>query len=222
MLEKSPGLFLSAARELLQLCPFARFVVIGDGPLLESLRDLAGRLDILNFVTFTGWVGGSVPLALRGLDAIVNPSLRGWSETFCVANIEAMSMEVPLVTFAVGGSVYVYWLTIVVLPLLIITVAGVGEYVRGPHAAGASGIATDTTDFTVTPNAVVVNTATPVAIARAVHHLVSHPQLRAELGRAGRRTVTERFHLSRQMEQYSDLYSNLHHQRLELEVRPLR
>jgi hypothetical protein len=33
----------------------------------------------------------------------VNPSLRGWSETFCISNIEGMSMELPLVTYAVGG-----------------------------------------------------------------------------------------------------------------------
>jgi glycosyltransferase involved in cell wall biosynthesis len=94
---------LTAARQLLRLYPFARFVVVGDGPLRESLQDLAGRLGISDRVTFTGWVGSEVPLVLRGLDVMVNPSLRGWSETFCVANIEAMSMQVPLVTFAVGG-----------------------------------------------------------------------------------------------------------------------
>lgn len=102
--EKNPGLFLLAAYELLQLHPFARFVVIGDGPLRGALQDLAARLDIAHAVTFTGWVGAELPEALLGLDAVVNPSLRGWSETFCVANTEAMSMAVPLVTFAVGGA----------------------------------------------------------------------------------------------------------------------
>jgi hypothetical protein len=37
------------------------------------------------------------------MDVVVNPSLRAWSETFCIVNIEVMAMEIPLITFAVGG-----------------------------------------------------------------------------------------------------------------------
>ena len=101
--EKNPGLFLQAAYEILQLYPFARFTVIGDGALRGSLEDLAARLQISWAVHFTGWVGEELPQMLAGLDIVINTSLRGWSETFCIANIEVMSMEVPLITFAVGG-----------------------------------------------------------------------------------------------------------------------
>jgi glycosyltransferase involved in cell wall biosynthesis len=87
----------------------------------------------------------------------------------------------------------------------------VGEYVLSP--AQEDSVAANATDgrplFTVSPNAVIVNSATPDAIAQAVHHLILYPKLREELGRAGRRTVTERFHLARQMDQYSRLYTAL-------------
>lgn len=37
------------------------------------------------------------------MDVVVNPSLRAWSETFCIVNIEVLAMQKPLITFAVGG-----------------------------------------------------------------------------------------------------------------------
>jgi len=56
-------------------------------------------------VEFKGWISDQETLAriLISLDVVVNPSLRAWSETFCISNIEAMSLGIPLVTFAVGG-----------------------------------------------------------------------------------------------------------------------
>jgi hypothetical protein len=35
-------------------------------------------------------------------------SLRAWGETFCVANIEVMSLQIPLITFSVGGKAEYY------------------------------------------------------------------------------------------------------------------
>lgn len=181
--EKSPGLFLQAAEKILQLYPFARFTFVGDGVLSESLKQLAERLKIRWAVTFLGWVSDDLPQLLKTFDIVVNPSLRAWSETFCIANIEVMSMEVPLVTFGVGG---------------------IGEYVRGP--TGSSSNAT----FTVTSNAVLVNIATPEAIADAVHYLILYPSERTRLGKEGRRSVEKFFTVERQMEQYSRLYTQLH------------
>jgi glycosyltransferase involved in cell wall biosynthesis len=183
--EKNPGLFLQMAHELLRLHPFVRFTVVGDGVLRASLEDLAARLQISWAVHFAGWAGGDdLPGVLAGVDVVVNPSLRAWSETFCIANIEAMSMEVPLVTFAVGG---------------------VGEYVRKPSQDEAEHDAL----FSVSENAVVVHRATPEAIAAAVHHLVLRPELRRALGQAGRQTVLTHFTVSRQMSQYAQLYARL-------------
>lgn len=182
--EKSPGLFLQAAYEILQRYPFARFTFVGDGILSDSLKQLAQRLRIDWAVTFLGWVSEDLPPLLRTFDIVVNPSLRAWSETFCIANIEVMSMEVPLVTFGVGG---------------------IGEYVRGPSESGKSKV-----PFTVASNAVLVNTATPEAVAEAVHYLILHPEVRKRLGVEGRRSVEKFFTVERQMEQYAKLYSDLH------------
>jgi glycosyltransferase involved in cell wall biosynthesis len=41
---------------------------------------------------------------VQGLDILVNPSLRAWSETFCIANVEAMAAGLPVVSFGVGGT----------------------------------------------------------------------------------------------------------------------
>ena len=185
--EKNPGLFLQAAYEILQLHPFARFTVVGDGALRAPLEDLAARLQISWAVHFVGWVSSEqLPQVLAGLDIVINTSLRAWSETFCISNIEAMSMEVPLVTFAVGG---------------------IGEYVQKPFNADADSTAIP--DYAVSSNAVVVNRATPLALARAVHYLITHPAERRSIGRRGRETVLSYFTIKRQMQQYSELYSSL-------------
>jgi glycosyltransferase involved in cell wall biosynthesis len=68
-------------------------------------------LGIEHAVEFIGWVSTTeLPRYLSDLDILVNPSLRGWSETFCISNIEGMSMELPLVTFAVGGNEIFFFL----------------------------------------------------------------------------------------------------------------
>ena len=187
------GLFLQAAYEILRVHPLVRFTVVGDGVLRASLEDLAARLQISWAVHFAGWVGGDdLPGVLAGMDVVVNPGLV--LETFCIANIEAMSMQAALVTFAVGG---------------------VGEYVREPGVGGgrggtrAAGAQQGEEAFSVSENAVVVHRASPEALAAAVHHLVLHPELRRALGTAGRRTVLQRFSVARQMEQYAMLYDSL-------------
>jgi glycosyltransferase involved in cell wall biosynthesis len=184
--EKSPGLFLQAAHRLLQQYPFARFTVVGDGVLRASLEDLAARLQISWAVHFAGYVPVSdLPAVLAGMDIVVNPSLRAWSETFCIANAEALSMELPLVTFAAGG---------------------VGEYVAQPSQQQQDERGQD---FSMSENAVVVHRATPAALASAVLHLVLRPELRRSLGRAGRQTISEGFTVERQMRQYKELYLQL-------------
>eukprot|EP01032_Pedospumella_encystans_P009094 gene9094-10737_t len=197
--EKSPGLFLQMAYEILQHHPFTRFSIIGDGPLRSHLENLAERLKISWAVHFTGWASAAdLPGLLAGVDIVVNPFL--WPETFCIANIEVMSMGVPLVTFAVGG---------------------IGEYVQHPalhhHYHGNSSIDarhTDSSfdmqgDFSVSRNAVVVNRATPVALARAALHLIRRPALRRYLGLNGRQTVLDHFKVERQMQEYGVLYDSL-------------
>ena len=95
------------------------FIVIGDGEIRRELevftRWLFARLsqsqvDILSelegpdpLVKFIGWVKrDELPQVLSTVDVLVNPSLRD-SETFCIANLEAMAAGAALVTFANGG-----------------------------------------------------------------------------------------------------------------------
>ena len=157
--------------------------MMGDGSLGGHLKELAARLGIQSAVQFAGMVAPSaLPALLRRLHMVVNPSLI--YETFCISNIEAMSMQLPLITFAVGG---------------------IGEYVAEPLSPSPPA----TEPFSVAANAVLVNTAQPAAIAAAAQFLIEHPEVRLSLGRAARRTVESFYSVERQMRQYEDLYSSL-------------
>lgn len=104
--EKNPGLFLQTAHHLYYTLQQkqVRFRLIGDGAVRSQLQQLSVRLQIAHLVDFVGWVSSAdLPAYISDLDLVVNPSLRAWSETFCIANLEVMAMNVPLVTFAVGG-----------------------------------------------------------------------------------------------------------------------
>lgn len=101
---KNPGLFMQAAYHILQSFAFARFVIIGDGSLRKDLEELAERLQIVDKVEFRGFVSyKNLPDHLADIDVLINTSLGGFWETFCISNIEAMAMEIPMVTFAIGG-----------------------------------------------------------------------------------------------------------------------
>jgi glycosyltransferase involved in cell wall biosynthesis len=90
---------------------------------------------------------------------------------------------------------------------------GIGDYVAQPAPVQQTTSNASSTDnppaFSVSANAVIVNIATPEAIADAVLFLGDNPALRADLGRAGRQTVLDYFTVDRQMEQYSVLYAEL-------------
>jgi sugar transferase (PEP-CTERM/EpsH1 system associated) len=79
----------------------ARLVVVGDGPLRESLRGLAAELGISSLTWFPGAVG-NVRELLRAFDLFVLPSLaEGISNTL----LEAMATGLPLLATATGGNV---------------------------------------------------------------------------------------------------------------------
>ena len=89
---------------------------------------------------------------------------------------------------------------------------GIGEYVEDPkkNAEMKDTSADDSTaEYSVSSNAVVVNRATPLAIAHAAHYLIAHPAVRRSIGLKGRQTVLSYFTIQRQMEQYADLYAFL-------------
>lgn len=55
-------------------------------------------------ITFAGALYGDDLVSLmRSFTALINTSLRFESETFCIANVEAMALGVPVVSFGIGG-----------------------------------------------------------------------------------------------------------------------
>lgn len=74
--------------------------VFGDGPLRDSLDELAHRRGCAELIAFEGQVGRSDLLrALLDTDVCVLPSL---SESFCKARLDAMLCGVPVLTTPVG------------------------------------------------------------------------------------------------------------------------
>ena len=157
----------------------------GGGALRPHVIALCHKLQIAYAFDFPGWVSFErLPRALLGVDILVNPSLRDWSETFCIANIEAMALGIPLVTFAVGG---------------------VGQYVEAPQTR-SSASPDSYPSFEMGGNAVVISRPHPLAVRDAVEFLVGHPVEGAALAQRGVARVQRHFSLAEQMRRYRDFY----------------
>ena len=68
-------------------------------------------------------------------------------------------------------------------------------------------------DFSLSSNAVVVNRATPQALAKAAYYLIIHPDVSESIGKQGRETILSYYTIERQMKQYEELYLYLHYNR---------
>mgnify|MGYP001424211494 CR=1 FL=1 len=103
--EKSPGLLVHAASIILAQRPLARVVFVGDGAARSQCELLTRAYGLEHRVSFVGAVYGAEKVAsyYASFDLIVQPALRAWSETFCIANLEAMASARPVVSFGVGG-----------------------------------------------------------------------------------------------------------------------
>ncbi len=99
--EKGNAYLLEAAAEVLRHEPEVTFVLIGDGPLRDTLQQQARDLGIAEKVLFTGFVS-DIQAALAALDIVVIPSLR---EGFGLALVEAMAAGKPVVATKVGGMI---------------------------------------------------------------------------------------------------------------------
>jgi glycosyltransferase involved in cell wall biosynthesis len=91
--------FLKAAAEILNRHPSARFLVIGDGPLLPELMKIADELRLFPSLIFTGQ-RSDIPQVLAALDVLVFSSR--W-EGLPVTLLEGMAASKPVVATAVDG-----------------------------------------------------------------------------------------------------------------------
>jgi len=96
---KNFGLFLRAARQVIDSGIEAKFVLIGDGPLREELQEMTNNLGLTHHVVFAGF-RENVFKVLSMLDVFV---LCSNSETFPLALIEAMALKKPVISTNVGG-----------------------------------------------------------------------------------------------------------------------
>lgn len=185
-IDKNPGLVLLTAKYLLSKYQHLRFIFIGDGAIKAKMEDLAKRLDINDSVEFVGWiVTEELPVWLKQLDIVINTSMRK-GETFCISNIEVMSMSIPLVTFGVSG---------------------IGQYI---DARPLDSFNHSNQSFQVMNNLVLVHEASPKAIGEAIEVLILNATLRNIIGVNARRTVLNYFSTSKQMKEYENLYLSLY------------
>ncbi len=92
---------LDVVVQALQDVPEATLEVVGDGPMLESWRELAGRIGVQDRVHFLGWLSQKeCAERLHGCCALVLPSLY---ECGGAVVLEAMAMARPVIATAWGG-----------------------------------------------------------------------------------------------------------------------
>ena len=103
-IEARKGVFplLDAFRSLVESQPEAELRFVGDGPLLNTLRQKASKAGLGNQVVFTGKVGhGAIAHEFASADIFVFPSLRDTSGTVV---LEAMATGLPVICFDHQGA----------------------------------------------------------------------------------------------------------------------
>ncbi len=180
---KNPSLFLQAlshsARE--GNSPALRGILVGEGPLRDSLEKEVGQEELGNQVRFTGWQE-DLRRCYQELDVACVTSL---NEGTPVSLIEAMAAGRAVIATAVGG-------------------------VRDLLDDGADGTPPIPKEgFRVTPVGVLVRSGDVQGLAAALAHLARDPSLRRALGEAARRHVRERFNHERLIRDISRLYEEL-------------
>ncbi|MBJ6799235.1 glycosyltransferase family 4 protein [Geomonas propionica] len=96
---KNPQLWLETARLVLKEHPQARFVWLGDGPLLDDMRRQVRDLSLQEQVLFTGYVADTSSWYRRA-EVYLQPSQM---ESHGIAVLEAMAHRLPCVVSNVGG-----------------------------------------------------------------------------------------------------------------------
>ena len=97
---KNHTTFLMAARQVINILPDSRFLIVGSGFELRKLQNLCDELEISNHTFFLG-ERKNIPDLLSAFDLGV---LSSDSESFSNALVEYMAAGLPVVTTNVGGA----------------------------------------------------------------------------------------------------------------------
>ncbi|MCI5983514.1 MAG: glycosyltransferase [Bacteroidales bacterium] len=93
-MQKGPEYFIEAAHKVLQKMDNVRFVMAGNGDMMEKMVRRAASLKIMDKFSFTGFLRGQdVYSMLKMSDLYVMPSV---SEPFGISPLEAMQSNVPV------------------------------------------------------------------------------------------------------------------------------
>ena len=98
--QKAPQDYIAAIPKVVDKIPDAKFLVIGDGPLEQELKEMSDKLGIKENVQFLGWRQDINDL-LKVIDVVVLPSL--W-EGLPVSILEAMALSKPVVATNIKGN----------------------------------------------------------------------------------------------------------------------
>jgi glycosyltransferase involved in cell wall biosynthesis len=97
--EKAHSNLLKAAKGVIETHKSVRFLIVGDGPLREYLREEAVSLGVENNIVFTGY-RKDIPELLSVMDIFVLPSIK---EGLPMVLLEAMAAKKPVIATRVGA-----------------------------------------------------------------------------------------------------------------------
>lgn len=180
---KNTSLFLQAFASLARepSSPAMRGVVVGDGPLRETLEREARRLGLEQVVHFTGWQR-DLRAVYEDLDVAC---LTSWNEGTPVSLIEAMAAGRAVVATDVGG----------VRDVLEPEGGSNGPIQPGGFRRAALGL--------------LVRPGDVEGLAEALRVMAADSALRARIGQAARASVTQRFSAERLIREMTQLYDSL-------------
>ena len=180
---KNPSLFLQALSRSARAgdSPAPRGIIVGEGPLRDSLEKEAQRIGLGDRVRFTGWQQ-DLRCCYQEMDIACVTSL---NEGTPVSLIEAMAAGRAVIATDVGG----------VRDLL-------DTQAEGTPPIPAEG-------FRITPVGVLIRSQDAQGLAAALAHLAQNPSLRRSLGETARRHVRERYGHERLIGDLSRLYEQL-------------
>jgi len=99
--EKRHDLIINACLKLKELNINFHLTFVGIGPLLDEIKRQVKHLDLINEISFLGWINhDKVPILMQKANLFILPST---TEGLPISVLEAMSMELPVILTNVGG-----------------------------------------------------------------------------------------------------------------------